>query len=158
MSFLGEVISLVAEAFAEDVDKGGRPYVMHCWAVMDNVKKMGVTDDLHLGLAFAHDIGEDKPHLLSRLLGIAAKYGYLDEFESGLKLVTRREDETYRQFIWRIAQCGRIKIIKIKKADLKHNTCITRLKGIGPSDLSRMKKYHRSWVELSEAEQKLNDS
>lgn len=158
MSFLGEVIALVSEAFANDTDKGGQPYILHCLTVMHNTKKMGITNPIYLGIAVAHDIGEDKPQYLTRLLAIAEKYGYRDEFDSGLRLVTRRDGETYRSFIRRIANCGRIEIIRVKKADLKHNTCITRLKGIGPSDLARMKKYHRSWVELEQAEQKLNAS
>lgn len=156
MSFLGEVIALVSEAFATDTDKGGQPYILHCFEVMRGARHQGVTKQVQLAVAFAHDMAEDKPEYLVRLHGIAEKYGVLDEFHTGLKLLTRRHRESYRMFIRRIADCGLIWVIKIKKADLKHNTCITRLKGIGPNDISRMKKYHRSWVELTEAEQKLD--
>lgn len=157
MSFLGEVMSVVAQAHATDTDKGGNAYILHCIEVMRGAKHQGIVCEVELGVALAHDVGEDHPEYLSQLMAIAEKYGVREKFETGLKMLTRRDGETYRQFIWRIAHCGLVWVIKIKKADLKHNSCITRLKGVGASDISRMKKYHRSWVELTEAQAKLND-
>tara|TARA_R110002012_G_C11197033_1_gene559343 strand:- start:178 stop:378 length:201 start_codon:yes stop_codon:yes gene_type:complete len=34
---------------------------------------------------------------------------------------------------------------QVKKADLRHNSDITRLKGIGPKDKERIEKYHKAY-------------
>ena len=38
---------------------------------------------------------------------------------------------------------------KVKLADLKDNSDITRLKGLSKKDFDRMEKYHRSYIYLS---------
>jgi (p)ppGpp synthase/HD superfamily hydrolase len=156
MTLLGEVVALVAKAFENDVDKGGNPYIMHCFAVMDNTRKLGITDQVALAGAFAHDLGEDHPEFLPQLVEISVRYNAPDLIKI-TKLMTRRDGESYREFIRRIIDSGDIRVIKIKKADLKHNSCITRLKGVRQSDLDRIKKYHKSFLELDEAEKKLNN-
>lgn len=156
MSFLGEVIALVSEAFAGVTDKGGRPYVLHCFAVMENARHMGVTDDLYLAAAFAHDLGEDKKEYMARLAAIALKHNK----PSLLTLVrdlTRDPSVPYKLFISRIIETGDIKLIKIKKGDIKHNSSLTRLKGVSDKDLRRMKKYHISFLELDAAQKTLEN-
>ena len=40
--------------------------------------------------------------------------------------------------------------VVVKIADLKDNMDITRLKEITYKDIERLKKYHRTWIELNE--------
>lgn len=156
MTMLGEVIALVSKAFKTETDKGGHPYIMHCLAVMDGTRKSGLSDDVSLAAAVAHDLGEDKPEYLKQLADIASRYKCPDLLKLTI-LLTRRDGESYREFINRIINSGDIRAIKIKKADLRHNSCLTRLKGVRQADLDRIKKYHKSYLELDEAEKKLNN-
>jgi (p)ppGpp synthase/HD superfamily hydrolase len=156
-TLLGEVIALVSEAFANVTDKGGRPYVLHCFAVMENARHMGVGGDTYLAAAFAHDLKEDKPEYMERLINIAMKYNKV----SLLHLVdqlTRRPDESYREFIARIIATNDLRLIKIKKGDIKHNSSLTRLKGVTENDISRMKKYQISYLELDRAQKLLENN
>ena len=81
-SFLGEVIGLVSQAHAEDTDKGGNPYILHCFEVMRGAKHQGLTCQVELAVAFSHDLGEDHPEYLSRLIQIAERYGVRENFTS----------------------------------------------------------------------------
>jgi (p)ppGpp synthase/HD superfamily hydrolase len=155
-TLLGGIFAVAALAHQFDVDKGGKAYILHCITVMQNAQKMGVTSEVSLALAACHDVKEDHPELLQHLLIHAKAHGVIDEFESGLDLLTRRPDESYEDFIKRIIASGRIDIIRIKKADLKHNSCITRLKGVRPSDIARIQTYHKAWMELENTEKNLN--
>ncbi|UOL48664.1 hypothetical protein [Pseudomonas phage Astolliot] len=156
MAFLGEVIALVSEAFAKDTDKGGRPYVLHCFAVMENTRHMGVTDDLYLAAAFAHDLGEDKPGYLPRLVQIAVKFNK-PSLPVLVDHLSRRPGEPYDVFIDRIIATGDVKLIKTKKGDIKHNSSLTRLKGVTEKDFDRMATYQVSYVKLDEAQSKLEN-
>jgi hypothetical protein len=40
--------------------------------------------------------------------------------------------------------------IKVKMADLRHNSDIRRLKGVGEKDVARITKYHQFWLELKD--------
>lgn len=155
-TLLGGIFAVTALAHQFDVDKGGKAYILHCITVMMNARKMGVTNEVSLAIAVCHDVKEDHPEMLQHLLIHAKAHNVLEEFETGLDLLTRRPDETYEDFIKRVIASGRIDIIRIKKADLKHNSCITRLKGVRPSDIARIQTYHKAWLELENAENILN--
>lgn len=156
MAFLGEVIALVSEAFAKDTDQGGRPYVLHCFAVMENTRHMGVTDDLYLAAAFAHDLKEDKPDYMDRLVQIAMRHNK-PSLPVLVDYLSRRPDEPYDLFVGRIIDTNDIKLIKIKKGDIKHNSSLTRLKGVSEKDIDRMVKYQVSYMKLDAAQSKLEN-
>lgn len=155
-TLLGGVFAVAAMAHQFDVDKGGKAYILHCITVMENARKLGVTNPVSLALAVCHDVKEDHPEMVQHLLVQARAYDVLEEFESGLDLLTRRKDEPYEDFIQRLITAGRVDIIRIKKGDLQHNSCITRLKGVRPSDIARIQTYHKAWLELEKAEFTLN--
>ncbi len=156
-TLLGEVIALVSEAFATEVDKGGRPYVLHCFAVMENARHMGVDSDVYLAAAFAHDLKEDKFEYMDRLVKIAMKYNRVTLLHL-VDNLTRRPGESYKEFINRIIATDDVRLIKIKKGDIKHNSSLTRLKGVTDNDLNRMKKYQISFLELDAAQKTLENN
>ncbi len=137
---LGIAISVTASAFKDKVDKGGAPYILHCLRVMNAVKHLGKSA---MCMAVMHDIVEDIEHTLDSL----SHLGFSHEIVSGINHLTHREGEEYDDYIKR---CGLHPIAKeIKKADLRDNSDITRLKGIRKKDIDRMEKYHRSYLYLS---------
>jgi len=141
---LGKAISLVAQSFENVKDKGGQPYILHCLRVMNNLH----TDDEELKIiAVLHDWVEDmfknNPEKGLQLL----REHYSDRVIKALDLLTHRKETPYDEYIKAISL--NTDATKVKLADLKDNSDITRLKGLSKKDFDRMEKYHRSYVYLS---------
>lgn len=137
---LDRAIALAAEKFIGIYDKSGEPYILHCLQVMTNVKKY---NDIELSIAAVlHDIVEDTDVTFDDL----EELGYSPRVIKIIKRVTREYDISYDDEIARI--CNDQDSIKVKMADLEHNTSILRLKGIRQKDLERIQKYHRAYFIL----------
>lgn len=136
MKKLGKMFALVADKFKDKVDKQGQPYILHCIYVMQNCK---LFDEDSLCIALGHDLLEDTD--------VTGNY-LVDEFgldiASGISVLTRQKDVDYDSYIKRISSWPNL--IPIKKADLEHNTQVSRLKGLTKKDLDRLEKYHRSYT------------
>ncbi len=147
MNKLALAIALVAEAFKNTLDKGGQPYILHCLYVMNNTSG---NEDVKCA-AVLHDLVEDTDesseiNFTFELLG--AVYGFSERTIDLLKLLTRHPDDDYMgSYIRRIAYDE--DAVKIKKADLKHNSDISRLKGLRKKDFDRLEKYNRAYQYLS---------
>lgn len=138
---LGKAIALAAQAFEDVKDKGGQPYILHCLRVMNNLH----TDDEELKIiAVLHDVVEDCKDLTLRELQML---GFSDRVIKALDLLTHRKEVSYDDYIKAIS--FNADATKVKLADLKDNSDITRLKGLTKKDFDRMEKYHRSFIYLS---------
>lgn len=140
MSKLGLAIAVAAEAFKNKTDKGGQPYILHCLWVMNNI----VGDDCEKCAAVLHDVPEDTDITIQ----ILQNMGFSEKTIGLLYLLTRDKNTPYMDYIKAIAVVPGAK--KIKKADLEHNSNITRLKGLRKKDLDRIEKYHIAYMYLSE--------
>ncbi len=137
---LGKAIALAAKVFENSKDKGGQPYILHCLKVMDNLH----TDDEDLKIiAVLHDIIEDTKITAEELYSMGFSYRII----LALNLLTHRKEVSYDDYIKAIS--FNIDATKVKLADLKDNSDITRLKGLSKKDFDRMEKYHRSFIYLS---------
>lgn len=141
MKMLALAIAIASEAFKTKLDKGGQPYILHCLRVMNNVG-----DDLVTKIcAVLHDLVEDCPEWTFLRL---RQEGFSEEVIYILQLLTRIEGEDYMEdYINRIALHN--KATGIKRADLRDNSDITRLKGISKKDIDRIQKYHTAYLYLS---------
>ena len=141
---LGAAIALAAEKFVGKNDKSGEPYILHCLEVMNNVKKW---NDPELEMAAVlHDIIEDTNITRTDLSGI---YGFSKRVCDIVSLVTfppKCSDDEYMMRILKI--CDSQDAIKVKMADLEHNSLILRLKGINDKDMARVQKYHKAYYML----------
>lgn len=142
---LGKAIALVAQSFENVKDKGGQPYILHCLRVMNNLH----TEDEELKcIAVLHDYIEDifadNPE---KGLLLLSKTGFSRRVVQALNLLTHRKDTPYDDYIKAIS--FNEDATKVKLADLKDNSDITRLKGLTKKDFDRMEKYHRSYIYLS---------
>ncbi len=142
---LGKAIAWAAQCFEHTKDKGGFPYILHCIRVMNNLH----TNDEELKvIAILHDVvedifGEDPEKGLDLI-----KDYYTPRIYKALDLLThRKETMSYDEYIKNIASNEDAR--KVKLADLKDNTDITRLKGLRKKDFDRMEKYHRAYVYLN---------
>ena len=137
---LDRAIALASEKFIGKYDKSGEPYILHCLQVMNNVKKW---NDVELEIAAVlHDIVEDTELTFEDL----EELGYSPRVIKIIKHVTREDGISYEDEISRI--CNDQDSIRVKMADLEHNSSILRLKGIRQKDLERIQKYHRAYFIL----------
>jgi len=73
--------------------------------------------------------------------------GFSEEIIHLVDLLTHDpEKQTYEQYIEGIKDSPRA--VKVKRADLRHNSNITRMKGLKERDFKRLAKYHKAYEKL----------
>lgn len=130
MSTIEVAIRLAVEAHAGQVDKAGRPYILHPLRLMQKCP----TEDLQI-VAVLHDVLEDTQVTEAEL----QKLGFPDHIISALKSLTKVHGEAYSDFISRAMQDSLA--IVVKELDLIDNMDCTRLPEFTDADAARMKKY-----------------
>ena len=138
---LAAAICIAAAAHHGQYDKGGKPYILHPLHLMNQL----MFDTQLATIAVLHDVVEDSGVTLDELEVI----GFSARVLVTVDILTHRDGVSYDDYITRIS-CN-LDAIKVKRKDLEHNSDITRLKGVEAKDLNRMKKYHDSFVRLTEA-------
>lgn len=141
---LARAIALASEAHKYQFDKGGNPYILHCLEVMRKIRNR-YPDDLELqAIAVLHDAIEDTELDVEDLTNM----GYSDRVVGVVNYLTKYPDESYVGYIEALIRDE--DAIKVKLADIEHNSDITRLKGLRDKDFKRMEKYHNTYVMLKE--------
>ena len=117
----------------------GRPYIEHPFRVMNaghtlQEKTVGVL----------HDVVEDTDWTLDKLKA----EGFTNEIIDGLDAVTRRDNESYDDYIIRV-QTNSLGI-RVKLNDLTDNMDIRRWKDVQYQDLARLQKYLSAYKQLTE--------
>lgn len=112
------------------VDKGGNDYITHPEAVANAVE----TEDEKV-VAWLHDVVEDTYVTLEDLSGV-----FPPEIVSSVDSLTQRPDEGRDEYLRRVADDP--VAIKVKMADLVHNSDISRLnREAEKKDLDRVLRY-----------------
>ena len=142
MSTLAKMHAIVAVAFKDKHDKGGRPYIEHCLRVMEAGRIHG---DEVMAAFLAHDLLEDCPEWTPERL---REEGFSNMTIRIIVTMTHMKDEPYDEYIKRIA-LEKFPTIG-KRADLRDNMDVTRLKGLRRKDFERIEKYARSYTYLSD--------
>lgn len=122
-------------------DKGGKPYILHAFYVMNAL----MYDPELATIGVLHDVIEDSNLTIEYFINL----GYTQRVIDGLILLTHNPEDTYQEYIDKIATS--YDAIRVKRKDLEHNSLITRLKGSRPKDLERIKKYHDAFIFLGKA-------
>ena len=141
MSTLAKAISIAAQAHEGQVDKSGKAYILHPLHLMNQL----MYDEELAIIAVLHDVVEDSDVDEDDLY----RLGFSKRVISALDLLTHKEWDSYEDYIEGI--CTNQDAITVKRKDLEHNSCITRLKGVRPKDLVRIEKYHKAFLKLGEA-------
>jgi (p)ppGpp synthase/HD superfamily hydrolase len=134
VSTLDRAIAIAVEGHFGQVDKAGAPYVLHPLRMM---LRMSSNDERIV--AVLHDVCEDCPGwTLARL----REEGFPDHLIEALNSVTKRDGETYEDFVRRAAAnpIGR----RVKLADLYDNCDLTRIATRSERDLQRVEKYRKA--------------
>lgn len=134
-----KALKLCFEAHKEQVDKSGMPYVFHPFHLAEQM-----TDESTTVVALLHDVVEDTNLNFDDL----EKQGFSDEIINALKLLTHDKSVPYMDYVAEIKK-NRI-ATKVKLADLKHNSDLTRLSVVDEKALKRKEKYEKAIKFLSE--------
>lgn len=129
---------IASRAHCGQKDKAGKDYIEHPKRVADKCD-----NSEERIVALLHDVIEDSdvtPEYLSEA-------GFSEEIIEAILSVTKREGESYEDFIRRAAQnpIGR----QVKLHDLEDNLDILRLEELSETDLPRLNKYMRAYRFLS---------
>lgn len=136
-----KAMEIASEAHSGQFDKGGMPYILHPIAVSAKC----ATNDAKIA-ALLHDTVEDSDFVTLQCL---ADDGFPKQIVDAVDALTRREYESYSDFISRVSEDPIATEVKI--ADLEHNMDLTRLKCITKTDIDRIRKYHKHWKKLKAA-------
>lgn len=142
MATLERAIEIATRAHSGQVDKAGKPYILHPLRVMMKVKT-----EPEMIAAVLHDVVEDSNITIEALERPLEQQGFSSDIIQTLRCLTRKYDESYNQYILRAASNIIARIVKL--ADLEDNMDMSRLDAITQKDLERFKKYHKAWRVLA---------
>lgn len=132
---------IARKAHEGQVDKGGRPYINHPLTVAKNVK--GHEEKI---VALLHDVVEDSNYSLEDI----KSFGFSENVVKSIECLTRDKDEDYDNYIKRIL--SNPIAVKVKIADMEHNSDLSRIPLITEEIRQRVKKYEHYLKVLSKAE------
>jgi len=136
---LDKALLIATNAHHGQFDKGGAPYILHPLKVMHYLKSM---DEELMCMALLHDVVEDTNTTYVDL----REAGMTERVIDALKLLTKQRGQTLSEY--KEAIFSSPDAMKVKMADLRHNSDIRRLKGVTEKDLARMAKYHAFYLEI----------
>lgn len=134
---LEDAIALAAKAHEGRIDRAGQPGIFHPLRLM--LKMRSEKDRM---AAVLHDVVEDTAWTLERL----REEGYPEAVVQAVDCLTRREAETYDEFIDRVKTSEIARRVKI--ADLEDNLEMSRTAHPTEKDLARMERYRKALREL----------
>lgn len=136
---LAHAIALAATAHRDQTDKAGRPYICHTLKVMHYLRS---DDDELNAIAVLHDVVEDTKVTYEFLRG----NGMTERVISGVQAMTKQRGQTPEEYLAQVL--SNPDAIRVKMADLRHNSDIRRLKGVTAKDIERIEKYNRMYEVL----------
>jgi (p)ppGpp synthase/HD superfamily hydrolase len=136
---LDKMLVIATNAHHGQFDKGGNPYILHPLKVMHYLKS---DDEELMCMALGHDVIEDTDVTYKDLRDA----GMTERVIAGITALTKQRGQTYEEY----KQCifASPDAMRVKLADLRHNTDIRRLKGVTEKDLARVAKYHTFYLEI----------
>lgn len=137
---LNKAIVIAAKAHDGQIDKGGNPYILHPLRVMINCES-----ESEKICAVLHDVIEDTNITFEDL----KSRGFSDEIVTALDCLTKREGESYDNFISRVL--SNELACRVKLADLIDNMDLTRIQNPSEEDEARIQKYKLAADRISDA-------
>lgn len=128
-----KALEVAQDAHKNQFDKSGKPYITH---PLHLSKQMD--DEYSVCVALMHDVVEDSSYTFEDLENLK----FPKEIIEALRLLTHNKDEDYLDYIKRIKENPLAR--KVKIADLKHNSDLSRLNDVTEKDLERLKKYKQA--------------
>lgn len=143
---LEKAILIATNAHQGQVDKAGKPYILHPLRLM--FSRQNETERI---CAVLHDVIEDTDITLDYL----RNQGFSEEVLAALDALTRRSNESYDEFISRIIN-NKIACY-VKLADLCDNMDLSRIESPSKKDYERIEKYRRAKDRILDALDEIGD-
>lgn len=128
-----KALKLCYEVHQKQIDKAGIPYVFHPFYLA-----MQMDSEEEIIVALLHDVIEDSNYELNDLVTM----GFSQIVVEAIACLTHNQNLTYDDYIEKISHNELAK--KVKIADLKHNSDLSRLDKITDNDIKRLNKYKRA--------------
>ena len=125
-----QALKLCFKAHRDQIDKSGMPYVFHPFHLAEQMD----TEESTI-VALLHDIVEDTDYTLQDLKALGFPCNVID----ALALMTHDPKVPYMEYVKGIS--ANPLATKVKLADLRHNSDLSRLDSVDEKVLSRVKKY-----------------
>ena len=138
MATIEDALKLALEKHHGQTDKAGEPYILHPLRVMAQMQT-----EAEQIVAVLHDVVEDTDVTLDDL----RRMGYSEEIVTALDHLSRRDDESYEQFIQRIKPHPLA--VRVKLGDLRDNMDLRRNAKLDEKALKRFQRYRKAWFELT---------
>ena len=131
---LERAIGLALEFHRGQIDKAGRPYILHPLRLM-----VAMTSEEARVVAVLHDVVEDSEATFEDL----AALGLSEEALAALRLLTHHDDDgseaNYFAYVARVKANPLARVVKL--ADLADNLDVSRLPSLTERDSRRLNKY-----------------
>lgn len=141
MNILSKAIQFAATQHIDQVDKGNNAYILHPIRMM---MRLRTTDQELMAIAILHDVVEDCNVTYENLRSI----GMTPRVIAGVQALTKPIGYSYEQFIEQLA--GNRDALLVKREDLRDNSDVTRMKGLGEKDFARLNKYAKAYTRVEE--------
>ena len=125
-----KALRLAYEAHAGQFDKSGVPYVFHPLHLAEQMD-----DEDSIVAALLHDVVEDTAYSLADLKTM----GFPDKALEAVALLTHDPAEPYLSYVARVKENPVAR--RVKLADLRHNSDLSRIETVTERDLERVEKY-----------------
>lgn len=137
-----KALDICFDAHKDQRDKSGLPYVFHPFHLAEQMK-----DEDSTIVALLHDVVEDSSYTLEDL----REQGFREAVLDALRLMTHDPDVPYMAYVAQIKKNPIAK--KVKLADLRHNSDISRLDAPTEKDRERVEKYREATALLMAQEE-----
>ena len=134
-----KAMKLCFSAHQNQVDKSGMPYVFHPFHLAEQMP-----DEETTVVALLHDVVEDTNYTIDDLREI----GFSESVLEAILLMTHDKSLPYMEYVKRI-KTNRI-AAAVKRADLMHNSDLTRLDTVDEKALKRVEKYKQALAILED--------
>ena len=126
-------LSITKKAHKGQYDKAGVDYIEHPLFVASLVDTQE-----EKAVALLHDVLEDSPYTAEELI----LAGLPETVVSAVQILTKKKGQDYQQYLELVKSSPIAR--RVKLADLKHNSDLSRLATITEKDLERLEKYKKA--------------
>ncbi len=129
-SMTKKALKLCFQAHQHQTDKSGIPYVFHPFHLAEQMK-----DEKTTVVALLHDVIEDTNYKIEDLRDM----GFPEDVLEAISLMTHDKAVDYMQYVEEIKKNEIARAVK--RADLMHNSDLSRLDKVDEKAIARVKKY-----------------